>query len=125
MLEILELLNELHEEDVEWIFSEGVEQNVIANTVIIREGEVPDSIFFVLQGLLGVQNSAISSQPLRLLGLGEVVGEMSYLEKEAASANVTALEVLQMSSIDSTPLFPFMCVHMGGDAQIKQIIGGQ
>ena len=42
------LLNELHEEDVEWIFSEGVEQNVIANTVI-SEGEVPDSIFFVLQ----------------------------------------------------------------------------
>lgn len=124
-MEILELLTELHEEDVEWIFSEGVEQNVIANTVIIREGEVPDSIFFVLQGLLGVQISAISSQPLRLLGPGEVVGEMSYLEKEAASANVTALEVLQMSSIDSTPLFPFMCVHMEGDAQIKQIIGGQ
>ena len=92
MLEILELLNELHEEDVEWIFSEGVQQNVIANTVIIREGEVPDSIFFVLQGLLGVQISAISSQPLRLLGPGEVVGEMSYLEKEAANANVTAVE---------------------------------
>ena len=92
MLEILEFLNELHEEDVEWFFSEGVEQNVIANTVIIREGEVQDSIFFVLQGLLGVQVSAIGSQPLRLLGPGEVVGEMSYLEKEPANANVVAVE---------------------------------
>jgi len=44
----LNLLDELEEEDLDWILSGGWEQQVMAHTAIIHEGEVPNAytLFF-------------------------------------------------------------------------------
>src|SRR6267154_2163539 len=51
----LGLLNELNEEDVDWIFRTGFERQVAANTVIVREGEPLACLYIVLEGLFGAQ----------------------------------------------------------------------
>jgi len=86
------LLDDLDEGDLDWILSEGVEQQVIANETIIHEGEVPNALYIVIHGLLGIQISSIGETTYSLLGPGEIIGEMSILEDIAATATVSALE---------------------------------
>ena len=105
MHEITQLLNELSKEDVEWLFSEGVEKTVIMNTKIINEGDLPDSIYIVLQGLLGVSTTSVDDSRIAVLGPGEIIGDISFLEKRPASASVFASEnslllVLSKEKID-------------------------
>ena len=89
---MFDLLSELDKQDVEWIFAEGNELQVIANTRLTKEGKYPDAIYILLKGLLGVRVSAIESKVLGYLGPGEIIGEMAFLEKVPASANVFAQE---------------------------------
>lgn len=92
MADALMLLNEFPSEDIEWILSSGDEQRVITNTRIINEGEFPECIFILLQGLIGIQCASCGESILRVLGPGEIIGEISYLEKVPASATVSAVE---------------------------------
>ena len=55
----LGLLNELNEEDVDWIFRTSSERQVIANTVIVREDEPLSYLYIVLEGLFGVRVASI------------------------------------------------------------------
>jgi len=92
MREITQLLKELNKEDIEWLFSEGVEKTVILNTKIINEGDMPGSIYIVLQGLLGVTTTSVDDSRIAVLGPGEIIGDISFLEKRPASASVFAAE---------------------------------
>jgi len=100
----LELLSHLDKDDLDWVFDIGEEQQVIANTVIIQEGVQPDSIFFVLEGLLAVTIQSIEGQQLATLGPGEIVGEISFLQRVPASASVTAIENTLLLAISQTKL---------------------
>ena len=92
MKEALEILEELTGEDVNWIFSQGIEWKIKAGESIIREGELTDSIFIILQGLLGVKMTSVTDIRLSSLGAGEVVGDMTYLENQPANVTVYAVE---------------------------------
>src|SRR5260370_27472609 len=92
MQEALGLLSELNEEDISWIQEQGQEQQVIANTLLIREGETPEAIFIVLEGLVGIEIEAISHQKIAFRGPGELLGEISFLDGRPASATVKAVE---------------------------------
>ncbi len=92
MQEALCLLSELDEEDVAWIMEQSREQQVIANTLIIQEGERPETLFIILEGLVGIEMDAIGSQMIAFRGAGELLGEISFLDGETASATVKAVE---------------------------------
>lgn len=92
MHDALHLLYELSNEDLNWIFDSSAEQQVIANTLIITEGDTAPDLFFVLDGLVGVEVSSASSQIIARLGPGELLGELSFIEKRPASATIKALE---------------------------------
>jgi hypothetical protein len=64
MREALQLLSELTREDLDWLFFAGHERQVIANTQIIIEGQYPDALYFVLQGLLGIRPGALGDSTL-------------------------------------------------------------
>jgi CRP-like cAMP-binding protein len=49
-------------------------------------------LVFVLQGLLGIRAEALGDSTLIHLGPGEILGEMSLLEGEPASATILAVE---------------------------------
>ena len=88
----LGLLNELNEEDVDWIFRTGFERHVIANTVIVREHEPLAYLYIVLEGLFGVRVASIPDSEIGRVGPGEIIGEISFLENILPSASVVAIE---------------------------------
>ena len=100
----LGLLNELNEEDVDWIFRTGFERQVIANTVIVREGEPLAYLYIVLEGLFGVGVASVPDAEIGRLGPGEIIGEISFLENMLPSATVTAIESSLLLEIPSVLL---------------------
>ena len=110
----LGLLNELNEEDVDWVFRTGFERHVAANTVIVREDEPLAHLYIVLEGLFGVRVASISDSEIGRLGPGEIIGEISFLENILPSASVVAIEsslllelpsVLLAERLNDTPSF--------------------
>lgn len=100
----LGLLNELSEEDTDWIFQSGFERQVSANTVVVREDEPLASIYIVLEGLFAVKVSSIPEAEIGRLGPGEIIGEISFLENIRPSASVIAIESSLLLEIPSAIL---------------------
>ena len=87
----LSFLTDLPEPDVQWLLRNGEEQQVIINTVLLREGESANALIFVLEGLVGIRASFRDSQ-VAALGPGELIGEMGFIEQRPASVSVLAIE---------------------------------
>src|SRR4051812_19138997 len=87
----LTLISELSDTDVEWIFSAGRREKVPAETTVVAEGTQVSSIYLVLQGLLRVYLASLGGKQIALLGVGQIFGEMSFLEDRPASATVATL----------------------------------
>ncbi len=104
MFEALVLLNEFDESDVHWLLGAGTEQQIHSGATIIQEGSHPPALYFVLEGLLGLNVSSAGDQQLAVLGSGELVGEISFLEDRPATATVTAVESTLLLAVPRTAL---------------------
>lgn len=87
MRKVLYILGALHDEDMQWLVDVGSVRNVKAGTVIIQAGGSVDSLFILLEGNLRVSKGDVE---IAKLSIGEVAGEMSFLDSRLASATVTA-----------------------------------
>ncbi len=92
MKEALELLNELNDDDIAWIFEVGLEQQIPPGTRIIDECTEPEHIYFILDGLIGISTASCGTENVGTLGGGELLGEMSFISQSPARATATALE---------------------------------
>jgi len=92
MRDALRLLSELTNDDITWILEQGTEQQVITDTLIIREGDDQADIVIVLDGLVGVEVAAVSNQLVAKLGPGELLGEISFIGGCPAAATIKAIE---------------------------------
>ena len=104
MNEGLELLGNLTGGDHDWLFAAGVERQVIMGTQVILEGAMPEELFFVLRGLLGVRLGASGDRVMATLGAGEVVGDMSMLEGQTSLVTVVAVENTLLLAISRSRL---------------------
>jgi SAM-dependent methyltransferase len=86
------LICELDQRHIDWILDNGLIQKVHADEVIIEEGEYPEAIHFVMEGTIGIYASAVGDKLLAVLGQGEIMGEISFLEDCSASASAVSLE---------------------------------
>jgi len=59
-----------------------------AGAVMIREGEIGQQAFLIIEGSVGV---TLRTKTLAILEPGDIVGEMSLMDGEPRSATVTAL----------------------------------
>jgi extracellular factor (EF) 3-hydroxypalmitic acid methyl ester biosynthesis protein len=92
MNSVLSVLADLDETDVDWLLSNGVEQQVIANDILTETGKMPGALYVVLEGLVGVWVDSLGRDMIRTLGPGQFVGEMAFLEEKPATATVSAIE---------------------------------
>ncbi|MBF0344459.1 MAG: cyclic nucleotide-binding domain-containing protein [Nitrospirae bacterium] len=92
MTKLTTILEELSDEDIQWILSSGVEEHLEPGTIVIKEGEYIGSIYMVLEGTLGVYLTATGTKLLNTVGPGEILGEMSYLEEKPTAATVVVLD---------------------------------
>ncbi len=84
-------LHELDEGDIEWLLGNASEQLSAADEVLIEAGETVDAIHIVLQGVLWVVLPEGGDQ-VAVLGPGDLVGDMSFLQEEPAGETVKAVE---------------------------------
>jgi len=105
MKSALELILQLNKKDADWFMSQGCEEQVIIGHVVIKEGEIPEFIFFILEGLLGVRASNMDDAQFRILGPGEMIGDMSLLEGVQASVSVVATENSLLLAIPKSEIF--------------------
>lgn len=92
MRKVLFILGELSDDDVEWMIANGKKQQVPAGTVLIHEGQAVNALYIILDGSVSVLAQALGGQEIARLGVGEMVGEMSFVDARPPSATVKALE---------------------------------
>jgi CRP/FNR family transcriptional regulator, cyclic AMP receptor protein len=89
------------------------------DTVILREGEVSDSIFLISSGSVQVTLRGTGG-PLRSLAIlqaGEIFGEMAVLERRPRSATVVAREQCLLLEVAGEEIRKLLAVHL--EVQVK------
>jgi CRP-like cAMP-binding protein len=89
MHKVLYIFGLLTDADVEWIGRTGVRRRVKPGEILIREGRPVEWVIFLLQGEFLVSAEGIGE--IARLGVGEIVGEMSFVDSAPPSATVTAM----------------------------------
>jgi extracellular factor (EF) 3-hydroxypalmitic acid methyl ester biosynthesis protein len=109
------LLQQLTESDITVLISRLRERQYLADELIIREGEVPGAIYFVVNGLVSVyvEGTAGQRRELAQLGAGEIVGDVSWLERRPASASVRAQESSLVAAIAAPELDEMLTADAG------------
>jgi CRP-like cAMP-binding protein len=91
------------------------EHHYLADATIIREGEQPGQVFLLVDGLASVyiDGPAGERRELARLGAGELIGDVSWLDRIAASASVRTLENTLVVSIATEALEELIAGHAG------------
>jgi extracellular factor (EF) 3-hydroxypalmitic acid methyl ester biosynthesis protein len=88
----LDIFQRLRQEDVHWILASAELRTISAGNVLVREDDPSERIFFIADGLLDVYVFAGHRIKVGQLGPGEVIGEISWLDRQPVSATVQAVE---------------------------------
>lgn len=91
----------LNPSDLEWIVEHTTPENCQPGRVLIKEGHPVDFIYLSVSGTLAVTVSRQDGgeQELKRLSVGEMMGEMSFLDNHLPSATIKAVEVSQVLSL--------------------------
>lgn len=89
MKKALYILGELSDLDIEWMISVGHKSKVQPGTTLIHTGQDIDALYVVLEGNLSVR---IRGLEVAQLGVGEIVGEISFVDSRPPGADVVAIE---------------------------------
>jgi CRP-like cAMP-binding protein/SAM-dependent methyltransferase len=119
----LAVLSRLSGQDIDWILDFGTETELAPEAILLSEGSRPDAISLIVRGIMQVFLGSDSKNPIAILGPGQLVGEMSFLEDRPASASVAAVEpttiislptLLLQSKLDNDPQFA---------ARLRELLG--
>jgi CRP/FNR family cyclic AMP-dependent transcriptional regulator len=89
MRKVLYFFGLLTDADVEWIARTGVRRRVNNKEIVIHERKPIESIIFLLEGEFVITVQGLGE--VARLGVGEIVGEMSFVDSAPPSASVTAV----------------------------------
>ncbi|MBF0332251.1 MAG: cyclic nucleotide-binding domain-containing protein [Alphaproteobacteria bacterium] len=103
MRRVLYILGQLDDLDVEWLAKVAAKRQLRAGDTLVREGVASRSMFIILDGHaeVGVQGIGV----LATLGVGDMVGELSFVDSAPPSATVTCQTpcvVLDIAKADIT-----------------------
>ncbi|MCB1051220.1 MAG: Crp/Fnr family transcriptional regulator [Acidobacteria bacterium] len=109
-LEKVPLFHGLDPKLLEHIHQQTIKKTYQKDTILVQEHEAGETMFMILSGKVKVSNVGPDGKEviLSVLGPGEIFGEMSLLDDEPRSANVTTLdqtEMLQLRRRDFINIF--------------------
>ncbi len=96
MRKVLFILGKLQDPDLQWLLEAGSARAVERGQVLIHESRPVDSLFIVIDGEFAVEKGGAE---LARLDVGEVIGEMSFLDSRPPSATVTAVDAAVVFAI--------------------------
>jgi len=96
------LFQVLEPAEVENILAHAVTRRVPRGTVVLRKGDPGRSMLLILRGRMRISSMLPAGREvtLNVVGPGEAIGEMSLLDGEERSADVTALEDCMVLAIE-------------------------
>lgn len=89
MRKALYILGDLDDADIGWLAKNGRTRGLAPGELLIAAGREVGELFFVTEGELAVATAG--GARISTLAVGDVVGEMSFVEKRRPNATVTAL----------------------------------
>jgi len=89
MRKVLYILGQLNDDDVEWLAQHGKRLVLHDGQVVVQEGRAVESLFITLDGRLSVTLS--DGFEVAQISVGEVIGEIAFVDAAPPSATVTAL----------------------------------
>src|ERR1051326_2830664 len=103
MRKVLFLFGQLTDADIGWLAKAGRRQRLPAGAVLIHEGVPVETLYILLEGSLTVVRESAKKEIARL-GVGEVVGEMSFIDARPPSATVRASTAVVVYAISTQRL---------------------
>ncbi len=92
MQKALVILGQLTDLDADWLANNGTKEYVSAGADLITEGVSLDALYFVLDGRFAISVAALGEEPVDVMGVGEIAGEISFIDARPPSATVKAIE---------------------------------
>jgi DMSO/TMAO reductase YedYZ molybdopterin-dependent catalytic subunit len=122
MKEVKYVFGALEEPDVEALLRIGTQQQLHVSDQLLTEGTHHDAIYLVLDGELSVsvkgRNAAVA-----YVGKGEIVGEMSLLESQPASATLSAITPVTVLRIPRDALEQNLAADPGFSLRFYRTLG--
>ena len=88
MRKVLYVFGVLTDADIAWMARTGARRGIKDGEILIHEGRPIETVILLLQGECVVTDRAIGE--IARLGVGEILGEMSFVDSALPSATVTA-----------------------------------
>ena len=119
MRKALFILGDLEDPDIVWLSRNGTVHTLEAGEVLIREGHAPADLFFVTDG-----GFAVTAQGRKVaeVSLGDVLGEMSFIEKRLPSATVTAAQRSRVLAIPRAAILAAFAADPGFAARFYRAL---
>jgi CRP/FNR family cyclic AMP-dependent transcriptional regulator len=96
---ILLFFSELNNNDLDWLVQKGKKEIVQPDRWLIREGQVSEALYIVVSGSFSVVIQSQDQKELAQISVGEIVGEVSFIDTRAPLASVRSLEESVVLSI--------------------------
>ena len=137
---VLFILGQLSDSDIDWMMRVGSKEKIAAGTVLIHQGRPVDALHMLLHGTMTVSichanmtplyrsfvekkcESGTIKQEVARLSSGEMLGEVSFLDNQYASAFVTCLEDCQVLSLSRNQLVAKLEMDVGFAARFYRAI---
>ena len=92
MKKVLLFFSELNNSDLDWFVQKGKREVIVADRILIREGQISEALYIVVSGSFSVAIESQDKKELARISGGEVLGEVSFIDTRASLASVRALE---------------------------------
>jgi len=99
MKKVLYILAELDDGDVAWMSAQGRRDTLRPGEALITQGVATGALYFVLEGRFAV---TVDGTEVARVGAGEVLGEISFVDRHPPTATVTALDAARVLAIPKT-----------------------
>lgn len=90
MRKALYLLAAINDRDFEWLLKVGRRTPLAAGETLIAQGKKIDALYIVLKGSFAVLTEATGDEAIARIAMGEVLGEISFVDARPPSATVKA-----------------------------------
>lgn len=119
MRNVLVALGALSDSDIDWILEVGTKLKVANDTPLVCMGQPIDALYLLLEGQFSV---SVNQQTIAQLSAGDIVGEMSLIDSQMPSADVTAIKDALVLSIPRSQLKQHLSTDFGFAARFYRMV---
>lgn len=109
-LQDVDIFKHISSEDLSYVASITVEQNVEKDSVIYKEGDISDSMYMVIEGKVRLH---VGESLVMIAELNDVFGAWSLFDDEVRLISATAFEESLLLKIDKADMIELLADHVG------------